>query len=647
MPRNLLLACLLIFSTFPIWAKTQNWEHLFDYPTYQDAKLSPDGSKLAVAVMSQGKRSLAFLDAKTFKMLGGAKLGGKNEVGAYAWVNNERVVIKVTQKEPWLKEAQYYGELFAVNYDGKKSDMIFGYRSGEMQTGSKLKKKKAIAGWADIVDYLPEDEKHILISSTPWSGSGDRLATLYKLNVYTGVIAKRVASSPISYASFITDESGKLKLATGIDKNNEQQVFIKKDSNWSRIPTSKFGSEFYPLTIDESGDNLYTLDNFEQDLLGLFKLNLKSGEYKHVYTDPKVDVTNALSTTDGRSIYALRTDEGFPAYTLLGKKHEEAVVYKNLLGTFPGQEVSIRSRTDDGTKYIVRVSSDIEAGMFYIYDKKANKLNYLFKYYPTLDAKQLAITDPISYKATDDKLIRGYFTQAKNTKKGDIAPLVVLVHGGPHARDYWDYSSETQYLALNGYSVLQVNFRGSTGYGRSHKEAGYLNWGSTIQQDIYDGLQWAIKSGKAQKESVCIMGASFGGYSAIQNIINYPDAYQCSVANAGVYDLALMYEEGDIKQSSSGERYLEMTIGTDENQLKAMSPVNSVNKIKVPVFLAHGKKDRRVPYEHAKRLRKAFDKSGVDYTWYVKSKESHGFFDPENQKDYMKKVVSFLDKHLK
>lgn len=624
-------------------ANADEWAHLFQSAKYQDVKISPDGKHLAVAMDSEGKRALIFISRSTMKMVGATKLPNKNEVGSYYWANNERVVIKIFQRRPWREQLGFYGELFAVNFDGSDPELIYGYRNVDNTLGTRTKKKKKIDGWADIVDMLPDEKDHIIISSTPF---GSSFAGLHKLNIYNGRTKKLVIGSPVADANFITDEQGDIKLVTGINKQNAIEVHIRKADDWQELAAEKFGSNFTPLTFDETGENLFVRDNFQQDKLGLFKLNLTSGKMTSVFSNENADVGHVKFTADGKNIYAVAIQDGFPSYHLINPELKEAQVFKQLVAAFPDQSISITSRTKKGDIYIVRVSSDIEAGQFYIYDHVNNKLSGLFKYYPNIATQQLAFTDPIEFMSSDGFKIRGYFTQAKKQTADTIAPLVVLVHGGPHARDYWQYSKDVQYLALNGYSVLQVNFRGSTGYGEKFHNAGFKNWGASIQQDIYESYQWAIKSGLASKNNACIMGASFGGYSALQSAIKYPKTYRCAIAYAGVYDLDLMFEEGNIKDIYSGKAYLYETLGKDETTRKQMSPVHHVDKIKIPLFIAHGEKDTQVPFEHAERLKAALDEANKPYTWHTFSRESHGFFDPENRAEYMKNVLSFLKQNI-
>lgn len=642
------LNILLFITFFSICTSVsaKDWETLFDHSQYQNAKISPNGEYIAAAVNHNDSNALIFLKRSNMASVGTAKLGGGYEVGNYYWVNNERVVIEMVKRVPWLEKPQSYGELFAINYDGSKAKLIYGYQMENTQTGSKLKRQKSIRGWANIIDKLPEDTNHILIESTPMSTTGERLSSILKLNIYTGIIKNELGKSPIPFSHFVTDSKGKLKAVSGVDENANKQVYLKKKNGWQKIPKGIVSNDVELISISRSGKFLYTLDNPNQNFKGLFKLNLEDLTYKNIFTDKNVDITDMELTADGRQAYALRIDDGYPTYLIIDKKNEEAQVFKSLLKTFPFSKVNITSRTDDGNYYVIAVYSDVNPGSLYLFDKEKNKLSLLFKFKPDIKSADLVQSEPIQMKASDGTLLNAYFTKAKSREKH--APVVVLVHGGPHGvRDYWGFSPTVQYLALNGYSVLQVNYRGSGGYGEKFEIDGHQAWGTAIQQDIFESYQWLVKQNKVENGEVCIMGASFGAYSAVQSAAIYPNTYKCAIANAGIYDLELMFEEGDVQARKSGMSYLRNVLGTDKKQLKDMSPVNYVEKIKAPLLLAHGEDDKRAPFEHVERLRNALDDANKPYEWFVLDKEEHGFYNPENQKAYMRKVISFLNRHLK
>jgi acylaminoacyl-peptidase len=225
--------------------------------------------------------------------------------------------------------------------------------------------------------------------------------------------------------------------------------------------------------------------------------------------------------------------------------------------------------------------------------------------------------------------------------------MVVAPHGGPHGvRDYWSFDPYVQMMASRGYAVLQMNFRGSGGYGRSFLYEGYRHWGTTMQDDVTDVTQWAIDAGITSEDRVCIFGGSYGGYAAMMGAVREPDLYQCVIAYVGVYDLELMYKKGDIPTRESGLEYLRQAVGEDKEDLRARSPVHHLDKLKAPVLIVHGGEDFRVDIAHAYKLRKGLEKLDKPYEWLVKPNEAHGFYLPENRLELFERMIAFLDKYI-
>lgn len=637
---------LLFFALFCLKLQAIPLSQFAKSPIYYDLKISPDGNYVGMRFKQDGKLTLAILDNKTKATVGGLSFSGDTEVGEFFWISNDRLVLKTLQRVKGQEALSDYGELYAVNADGSQRELIYGYRAAESQAGTRLKKKEATRGWADIIDILPEDNQHILISSTPWTKSGSAHATVFKLNVYTGKM-KKIKTAPVSGARFITNDKGELILAIGALADDTLRVFrINSEDNWQEVKAFNYGGAFEPVAVTASGEGLYVLDNTDNDKTGLYELNLSSGEYKNIFTDKDVDITKAQLSVDRRSVYAVQVDPDYPTYVMLDGEQEEAKLFKLLTEFFPGEEITLTSHDNKGQLWVIKVSSPYKPGTYYLFDKKKNKIGLLFHAYKNLPEKALSDVDPIQFTATDGKIIKGYITQTASEKQSP-QPMVVLVHGGPHGvRDYWRYNREVQMLASQGYRVLQVNYRGSYGYGKAFWQAGFRHWGDSIQQDIIDGTRWAIEQGYAIKDKVCIMGASFGAYAAVQSATIAPDLFACVVANAGVYDLEMMYDEGDIPSWYRGKAYLKRAIGTEKAELQAFSPIHNISKLTAPVFIAHGEEDERTPLEQAKALREALDKHDKQYLWFVKDRESHGFYNEENLIEYYQQLSDFIAKHL-
>ncbi len=615
---------------------------------YHEAKISPSGKYLGIVIIDKGKRRLAVVNTSDFQPVGGADFGEKQEVGQFFWVNDERLVIKVLEHEPWEESPRYYGELFAINYDGSNGKLIYGYRSGEQQSGSNIRKKESVFGWANIISLIPDDEEHILISSSPMQSNG-LITTVHKLNIYNGRMSGILATSPSPHTHFFANRKGKVVAAVGLNKHNEKRAFLYDDEqNWKELPFEDFGGDFTPIALDSEGTSLYVLDNHNQDLTGLFKLDLLTNERTHIYTDEKVDVTYVQYNASKDGVYALLIDDGYPAYITFDTKTEEARVYKELLNTFQGYRLDITSYDSKGRFWLLHASNDVNVGNFFLYDRKSGQFKFLFSRTKGVDPKSLSQSIPINFPAQDGTTVYGYVTYPASVPETQSVPLVVLVHGGPHGeRDYWEYNREVQLLTSQGYAVLRVNYRGSDGYGREFENAGYGEWGNLIQQDIIDGTRWVIAQGGIKEDSVCIMGASFGGYSAVQASILAPDLYKCAIANAGVYDLPRLFEEGDIPKMIFGKAFLESAIGMDDTELKQFSPVYNVEKLKTPLLIAHGEKDMRAPISHAEALRERLEQLNKPFDWFTRSTEGHGFYSQENRTDYYDRVVDFLAIYLK
>ena len=634
----------LTTNTIKVYANSVPIELFAKPASYLDVKISPDGKYLATRIQSKEDIALVIFSRADKKMLSSTKFTNGTQVGEFHWVSNQRLVMKQLEREQGSEQLFYYGQLYAVNADGSNRELIYGYNVQGEQTGSRLSKKDTTKGWAEFIDMLPNDDEHILISSTPWSKSQSILPSVYKLNVNNGKMNK-VVTGPISDAQFITNNAGELTLSSGVLADGTKKVFKYADEKWLEVSNFNYGGDFSPITMSADSKYLYTLDNPEQDTLGLYKLNIATGDYQKVYSENTIDVSSVRTSINGRNVTAMRFDPDYPTYIMLDKTSTEAKIFKNLVQQFPGQSIQLTSHDKSGSLWVVYTSSAYSPGTFYLYDKKKNKIGLLFKSITKFPEQLMTESVPIEFKATDGKTIKGYITYTP-TEKQSAMPMVVLVHGGPRDRDYWEYNSELQLLASQGYRVLQINYRGSFGYGKNFLTAGDRHWGDNIQQDIIDGTRWAIKNKFAIKDKVCIMGTSFGGYSAVQSAILAPDLYQCVVSNAGIYDLTKLYDEGDIAQYYTGKAFLERVIGKDDNQLRAFSPAYNAEKLKAPVFIAHGKKDQRAPVEHAEVLIKALKKYDKDYIYFNKNREAHGFANEQNLAEYYKSVIEFIGKNI-
>lgn len=607
-------------------------EGLAKHSEFYNVKISPDGKHLAVLVNTEGRKTLAFLDSKTFKVT--ARIGGerRDQVANYYWVNNERVVIQVEHVRGSQELPVSYGEIFAVNYDGKKGLMIYGYRA-----------KNPTKDGGFLVDILKDNDKFVLIESRRFSRNSDVIPQIKRLNVYTGS-NRNVKRAPIPYSTFLIDHSGTPRFVSGTDDDYHTKLFYspKKGEKWQPFG-DEFEGSFQPVGFAPDNNSIYALKSTDGSPEGLYHYELETGKETLLFQSEIADPTYTISS-QLNDVFGLKIDEDYPRYVYLDKNSPDAILHDSLVKAFNGDSVVVTSKTEDGKQAIVHVSGDRNPGVFYLFNTETMQARHLLNARKWIKSTEMAMTEPFRIKSEDGLTLNGYLTLPIGKDKN--LPTIILPHGGPHARDYWGYDPLTQLLASRGYAVVKVNFRGSTGYGRNFEEAGYENWGTKIQDDINRATQYVVERGVADKDRMCIFGASFGGYSALQSAIRYPDTFKCAIGYAGVYDLEMLYDEGDIRSIAWGDAYLDTTLGSDKAEQRQQSPVHHVDELKVPVLIIHGEDDERAPIEHAEALREALDKADHPYEWLVKDKEGHGFYNEENIIESYEEILSFLEKHL-
>ena len=611
-------------------------------PQYGNATLSPDGKHLALTYDNGEQTRLYFFSLPDLKLVGNHGLAGDTP-GQIFWANNERVVVKVLRDSIRVESKAYFGELYAVNYDGSEGKFIFGYRTKSPSTRYSKRSSKKSRAWAFVIDMLKNDDEHILIYTHDWS-DGFNYPEIKKLNIYRGRM-NEIAKSPKKGAQFRTDQNGEIKLAYATDSHREKYLFRKDPKGgWSEISNISFGRNFHVLSVVD--DEFYAFNNHKNNTTGLYKYNLNTGSETLLFRDKQLDISQAIIDRRSNHVIALKTYPDYPAYQLLHPSAEASKSFKYLAEKFLGASISLASQSANGKQWLARVSTDTSPGTYILYNTQSKQLRPLLTMAKHLNPSDMSMMEPFSFTSSDDQKIRGYITYPKNSQKTKH-PLVVLVHGGPHGvRDIWTFNKEVQLLASQGFAVIQVNFRGSGGYGQKFMKAGFLNWGTKIQQDIYEAAQWAIQQDKVDAQKVCIMGASFGGYSAVQSMIKYPDFYNCAVANVGVYDLNLLDKEGVYKNSYASRLTFRDYVGTDPKRLNEQSPVFHTDKIKGPILIAHGVRDEIAPIEHAEALKQAMDDNNKKYEWLVFKNEEHGLRSLEKRSRYYKKLIAFLKSNI-
>jgi len=632
--KKTILTSIMIFISLISYTAIANLqpEELFADDVVNNIKLSPDGKYLAYSIPKGNSEIVSIIDTATSKATYSFTMGENRFVAQWYWANNERLLIRPGRKSGRSETLYYTGKLQAINFDGSKNKQLWGY-NGRFGSSEKDNFKDPF----NIESVMRDDPEHIMISSYPTAESTRRLKLI---NIYSGRVINRELSSTRK-ARFIIDAKGNAIAQIGILKSWEDEILYKnKENDWVEFENARN----YDLISDYDDKSILMSHYVGKNQTELVQFNRHTSESTVLATMNDIQATSLLWSWDNKVI-AYRTDSGKPKMNFLDVKSDRAVFNQLLMNSFKGKYVSELQRSRDDNIRLVYVSSDTEPGIYYLYDNTKKKLAPLIKRRPTLDRKLLSPMRPISFTARDGMTINGYLTSPIIGQSPQ--PMVVMVHGGPFGpRDYWGYDAEAQLLASHGYLVLQVNFRGSGGYGLSFEKAGYKQWGKAMQDDITDGTLWAIENEVADKDNICIYGASYGGYAALMGAVKEPDLYQCAIGYAGVYDLPLKYKKGDIQERQEGVSFIEQTVGTDLNELKKYSPAYQVDKIKAALLLVHGEHDRRVPIEHYESLASSLDKINYPYEAIIKKEEVHGFYNNENKIELYGHMLKFLAKHL-
>lgn len=645
MPRSLSLICSLIlaFALLPSTAAaSMPLQELIRHPEIQQVKISPDGKHIAVLKLHEGERVLVFMSLSPLKVTGGLRFRGKEEVGSFYWANDDRVVAEIIARTAALEQPVSYGSLYAINADGSRGKNIFGWRAGEMQTGSKIKKAQSTRAHATIIDPLVDNSSEILISTRPWARDFESHGDVFRVDIYSGV-RDRVIGLPQVGGRAYTDGSGNLLFANGTDRERNYELYRKADNGWSPVEDEML-AKAYPVGFDRDSNTAFLIRDREDATEQLIKLDMNSGKTTPVFQHQKVDISRVISHPVSDRPLGVTVDPGYPETYFFDESEGFAAFYRGLLQAFEGYRVNFTSVTRDGSKAVLEVSGDRLPGDYFLVDLNTKKASFLLPSADWLKPDDLNPMRAETFTSSDDLPIGVYLTFPRNQETN--LPMVVVPHGGPQARDYWGYDRDAQILSQNGYLVLQVNFRGSTGYGDGFLEAGTRQWGNDIQRDIAEAVNWAVAEGYADPERVCIFGASFGGYSALMNPIRYPDLYQCAVGYVGVYNLEMMYKRGDIRRRDRGVAYLEEVLSRDEAALKENSPLHNVDKLDLPLFIVHGAKDERVPVEHAEAIIKQLETAGKDFQSLILPNEGHGFYAEKSNMQLYGQLLEFLDQHI-
>jgi len=587
-------------------------------------RISPDGLHISYRAPWKGRMNIFV------QKVGGTEavqvtMDTIRDIGGYFWKGDRLLYSRdINGDENYI--------VFSASMDGKDIKML-------------TPEKGVVGSVLDDLHNIAGMEQSVMVQMNE---RNPQVFDPYLVNVVTGERKPLYDNSKDNFESWTTDHNGVIRMATKTDGVNNTTYYRATEKDpFTPYMTTGFKDQWAPQMFTFDNQNLIVNHNLNgRDKSAIVEWDLAGKKEIALIAENADNDMGGVDYSKKRKVLTMATWTGAKSERMFLDKETEAL-YGKMAPKFEGREFWIYGEDDSETKMLVWAGSDRDPGTYYYYDSTTDKMEELARPSPWIDPTQMAEMTPISYQSRDGMTIHGYLTLPKGREAKGL-PLVVNPHGGPWARDEWGFNPEVQLLANRGFAVLQMNFRGSTGYGRKHWEASFKQWGKTMQNDITDGVDFLVKSGKVDPKRVAIYGASYGGYATLAGITYTPDLYACAVDYVGVSNLftfmktippywapylAMMYEMvGDP--------------ATDSLAMAEASPVFHMDKVKCPLFIAQGANDPRVNKDESDQVVAALKARGIEVEYMVKDNEGHGFRNEENRFAFYGAMEKFLDQHI-
>lgn len=585
-------------------------------------RISPDGKSLSYLKLQDKKLDLFVENLATGNSVQLTHLTEKS-ISFHFWTSNNELIYYT---EDDTKERK--SDLFVINKDGSK----------QVQLSSNEKTRVRV-----IEDQLIDD-KYIIVASNKRDST---VFDVYRLNVRNGKM-EIAAKNPGNITEWMTDNKGILKIAVASDGVNETLLYRENESKpFLPVITNNFETTFQPVAFPENEPNvLYAISSVNRDKNALVALDLKTGKEKKVlFANDTLNVTETrYSRIQNKIMFVTCETWKKQKYYL---DNATRLTYSKIDQLLPGTEWRIMDNDKMDNVFVIRTFTDKNPGSYYLYTVSENKLKKLTDINSSIKGESMSAMKPISFKSSDSLTINGYLTLPKGKKQTNL-PVVVLPHNGPGGRNTWGYNAEVQFLANRGYAVLQVNYRGSNGYGKSFYAAGFKEWDDKIQEDVNDGVRWLITNKIANPKKIAIYGNGFGGYIALNCLYKNADLYSCGGSNSGVINLFSYLKGIPPFLKSNLQMYYEI-IGnpvTNTDYLRSASPVFHADRFKLPLFIAQNPKDPRVNVAEGVQFIKELKKRNVPVTYIEKEEGPNPIKRQQGRTALYKALEEFLKNNI-
>jgi dipeptidyl aminopeptidase/acylaminoacyl peptidase len=634
-PKRSLLLLLTVFCV-SVRAQPPSVEDFFRNAEFTQMKLSPDGNWVGALTSVNNRRNLAILAVDDNRAVAITD-GRRTDISDFYWITNDRLVYTID-----IDGNEAFG-LFGINRDGSEWRELVGPEPGVQVFPHQVLP----------LDRLEPDPEHMLVTD---NARRKLYPDVMKLDIRTGRMTREV-QNPGYVTRWLTDHGGVVRVGIGTTEDPRDlitQVLYRDsaDDDW-RILTEfhQFDDHgFTPLGFAADNRTLYVQSNIGRDTAALYTYDPEAGAITDlVFGRDDVDIERIESSPGDHRLLGVHYEFERPEF------HAVDPVIADLKAAIdealPETLNTIVSISDDEQRMLILAASDVDPGSFYMLDREIGNLRFYASRMPWIAPVALSEMRPVTIPARDGVVLRGYLTIPKNTSGGNL-PLILHPHGGPYGlRDSWGFDRIVQFLASRGYAVLQVNYRGSGGYGKRFMDIAWQQWGLSMQDDLTDAVEWAIDTGVADPDRVCIFGASYGGYATMAGITTTPSLYRCAVNYVGVVDIPELYEYWSSGPLSTGiEAWFRRAIGdprADRERLAETSPINRLDGLAVPLFIVHGRRDPRVPIAQAEALTRALERREIPFELLIKDDEGHGFFKEENNFELYGRLEKFFAEQLK
>jgi dipeptidyl aminopeptidase/acylaminoacyl peptidase len=648
MSRTLCLCMLISLASAAAAAPTV--EDFYRRPEFSAPKISPDGVHAAAIVRGPKRDTLAVIHLESKKMQPVTNFADADVI-EFHWVNNKRLVFNTADIHKEWAAAELYG-WHAVDIDGTHLEEV----------GPSRPDDKRFIGYVprSYLRFLAPDPaggSEILIEvRTPNMVQGTRLpdeVTVWRWDTLTARRVEDLGRTELRGArSWTVDMRGVVRMARAYSEGREK-IFYRDDAGaaWRVLEDAEEGElRFYPIGFDYDDKTLYVSAYGEDDKLAIYKYDFERNRLgERMARHPDVDMFTLMFNRAKRRLVGFKYSAERPG--MVWADEQLARAQQMVDRALPGAANELDPAEDNPNRILVKSSSDVAPPVYYYFDAEKRAMTRFPSSRPWIKPAEMSERRFVRYKARDGMEIPAYLTLPRGSS-GKNLPVVVDIHGGPWTyKQTWGFDRDAQFLASRGYAVLQPDFRGTFGYGKRHYKSSFGQWGFAMQDDITDGVQWLTAQGIADKSRVCLYGTSYGGYSSLWGLMKTPELYRCGVAGFALTDIGFYfdYNRWDWYRSVWASYGAQKMIGDpsrDADKFRSVSPVAQAERLKVPVLLAFGGFDQRVPIKNGNALRAALDQHGKKYEWLVYPNEGHGFGDDANRFDFYRKVETFLSRNL-